>query len=116
MSMNEATKTLLERLLNKDEFSESELKALCYQCDDCPNIYAADYKTVNEIRGDDHRWDAEMKNIIEIGGHLFCIEWRRGLTESQEDYFDYQPYEVIRNEYQKTITVVEYNRVRGNER
>ena len=39
------------------------------------------------IDGEEHRWQKEKTTIINVDGRLIAIEWMRGLTEGQEDYF-----------------------------
>ena len=52
--------------------------------------------------GDSHRWDIEINSICELLGKYYCIQWRQGLTEYQEDSFeDSQPFEVYKYEYEK---------------
>lgn len=84
-------KEFLERYDSGGEFTETEIKGLV----DRGNF-------VDEIEGDDHRWDREITTIIEVDGRYFAIDWRRGLTEYQGNWFDNQPREVT-----KTTRMVE---------
>lgn len=59
-------------------------------------------------RGEDHRWDTEMTTICKICGRYFAIDWRAPLTEYREASYWNQPYEVIKHQYQKTITITEW--------
>lgn len=97
--------TLEEKILAKlnghTDLTESELKYFVWEMG----------KQVDEIEGEDHRWQREVKTIIEIDGKLYAVDWRRGLTESQESDFWEQPYEVERHEEVVTKTVVNYVRV-----
>ena len=60
------------------------------------------------IYGDYGRWTRIVRSIFEIEGRYFALDWQEGLTEYQDDCFSDQPVEVVRHEYQKTITVVEW--------
>lgn len=61
---------------------------------------------VETIEGDEGRWTRDIETIIEVNGRLFSINWKRGLTEYQEDSYDYQPVEVER--YEETVVVTKY--------
>ena len=61
---------------------------------------------VETIEGDEGRWTRYIETIIEVNGRLFSINWERGLTEYQENSYDYQPVEVER--YQETVVVTKY--------
>lgn len=51
-----------------------------------------DYKFYEEV-GDDSRWTRFMYTVSKLGDRYFEIYWQKGLTEMQEDYWDY-PIEV----------------------
>ena len=61
--------------------------------------------------GDKGRWDRSVNSICYLCRRYFEVDWSEGLTEYQENYFRTQPYEVKRVEYEKTITVTEWNAV-----
>lgn len=66
------------------EFNEKEIKNIVF-----------DYEhQVDEIEGEDHSWQKEMKTIVNFGDRYFAIDWMSGLTEHQENDFLEQPYEV----------------------
>lgn len=67
---------------------------------------------IYQKEGEEHRWDIEMFTVVELCGRTFGIDWRRGLTEDQEDSFMYQPYEVKEHTYQKTITITEWMKLK----
>lgn len=90
--------TIEEKILNGVELTERELKACAI---------GEEFEWVDEIEGDDHRWQTEVKTIFKIGEQLYAINWMRGLTECQEHSFYNQPYKVERHE--KVITVTTYN-------
>lgn len=81
-------------ILNKEEISEKDLANLvwCYEVD-C-------------VSGECHRWTQSVKSIVELCGRYFAIDWDRGLTEMQENYFYNQPYEVKKIE--KMVKVTEW--------
>ena len=66
---------------------------------------------VEEIEGDDHRWQREIRTIIDVDGQLYAIDWMRGLTECQENEFYDQPYKVKKVEKVITKTVVTYKKM-----
>jgi len=89
---------LIERCLKKD-LTESELTDIIF--DDSVA------KMVEEIEGADRRWVRSMETIIQIKDRYFSIQWDRGLTENQDNYFHSQPVEVIREEKVICKTVIE---------
>ena len=95
--------SLSDKFTNGEEFTESEIKSLVFGYHDEP------IQIIDEIEGDDHRWDREVKTIINVNGVLYAIEWRRALTETQENSFYNQPYKVIQRT--KIIEVNEYVKV-----
>lgn len=64
---------------------------------------------VDEIEGNDHRWQKEIQTIIDADGQLYAIDWMRGLTECQENEFFEQPYRVECVE--KMITIKNYEAI-----
>lgn len=87
----------LKRYEAGNEFSERELREMRW-----------DFPVESEHEGDDHRWTREITTVINVNGRFFRIDWRRGLTEMQDDEFWNQPVEVEKHEYEKTITVTEW--------
>ena len=92
-------KTIINKLKNREKLSEKEIKELVY-----------DGNYVDEIEGDDHRWQKEIQTIIDVDGQLYAIDWMRGLTECQENEFYDQPYKVKRVEKIVSKTVVTYKK------
>lgn len=90
-------------ILNKidmgEKLSEKELKMLCYE-----------FNEVERNEGENRRWSRSVVSIIKIGERFFKLVWEEGLTESQENEFYNQPYEVIKNTYEKTVTITEWNK------
>lgn len=91
---------IIKKLKDGEKLSESEIRELTRN---------GDY--VDEIEGDDHRWQKEMQTIIDVDGQLYAIDWMRGLTECQENEYLYQPYKVKKVEKVITKTVVNYKKV-----
>ena len=52
-----------------------------------------DNYSIYSDKGEDSRWTRFMYNLIKLGDRYFEIYWQKGLTEMQEDYWDY-PEEV----------------------
>lgn len=53
--------------------------------------------------GENRRWQRSVYDICMMCGRYFALTWEEGLTESQENEFFEQPYEV----YKKTTIIVE---------
>lgn len=92
---------IVQKIDNGEKLTESEIKECIW-----------DYPRVELIEGDSGRWTQYMKSIIELCGRTFCFPWEKGLTEYQENGFYYQPYEVKKHEYEKTITVTEWRKIK----
>lgn len=88
---------MLKKLLSGKTLSESEIKSLVFEYDEISKEY-----------GENRRWSRSIDTVIEIQNHYFLIEWEEGLTENQENEFFNQPVEVMKHEYEKTITVTEW--------
>lgn len=80
------------KLEDKAKLTSKEIQALVYE-----------YEVYSE-EGEEGRWDKDVLSVSEIGGKLYATRWRRGLTESQENSFYEQPYEVKMEE--KEVTVI----------
>ena len=48
-----------------------------------------DNYSIYSDEGEDGRWTRFMYNLIQLGDRYFEINWQKGLTEMQEDCFDY---------------------------
>jgi hypothetical protein len=93
--MDKYEQELLNKIDSEEPLSRSELCEL------------REYK-IEQSYGDNMRWYREVETICEIGDRYFCLNWYQGLTEMQDDEFDYQPFEVKKHTYEKTITVTEW--------
>lgn len=67
---------IINKLKNGEELSEKEIKKLVYEGD-----------FVDEIKGNDHRWQKEIQTIIDVDGQLYAVDWLMGLTECQKTSF-----------------------------
>ena len=84
-------KEIEQKVLNKQDLTESEIKFLVYEGDE-----------IDTLTGEKHRWCTFDSTIIKIKEKLYCIDWECGLTEYQDNYFPNQPYEV--EAFTRTIT------------
>ena len=100
--MNEFDQDFLEKYDSGYKFSSSELREICFELIEVESEY-----------GENLRWVRPVTRIYQVGNRYFCLEWFEGLTESQEDEFWEQPYEVEKKEYEKTITVTEWIKKEG---
>ena len=75
----------MEELLRKIDNHEDLSSQDYWEMIDNHSIYSEE--------GEDSRWTRFMYNLIKLGDRYFEIYWQKGLTEMQEDYWDY-PEEV----------------------
>lgn len=103
MSRAELSQYVLDAIKTGDELPEDALKRLALE----PPIL------VDEVEGDFHRWDREVKTVFKLEGddRLWAIDWRNALTELQEDEFCEQPYQVTMMERKVTAILREYEPV-----
>lgn len=92
---------ILGKIDTGEKLSEKELRDLQYN-----------FHEVDSIYGDNRRWSRSVRSIFEIGDRFFALDWEEGLTEYQEDEYYNQPVEVVKHEYQKTITVTEWQELK----
>lgn len=90
------------KIINGEVLTEKELE--CCAWGDVGNF-------IDEEEWCSGRWTQSMSTIFEIEGQLYCIDWKRGLTEYQENEYWNQPYKVRREERVVTTTVVNYVRM-----
>ena len=99
--MDDFEKKMLSKIDSGESLTSNELSKLVYDYD------------IDTQEGDDGRWVRGMYTVVELGERYFGIDWFKGLTECQENEFDFQPEEVERHE--KVITVIEWLPIkRGN--
>lgn len=89
---------MVENIDKNKSLTEHELQRLVYEYE------------IDRQNGENNRWNRYVTSIVELCKRTFCIEWQQGLTEQQPNYFDKQPYEVIKKIRKKTITVTEWNK------
>lgn len=79
---------MLDKILKGEKLTEKELRTLVTEYD-----VATEY-------GDDHRWTREAFTVVKLNDidrlcyRYFGIDWMKALTETGEDEFYNQPYEV----------------------
>lgn len=97
MELRECEKDFLEKYDSGHEFDEDELGEL-----------RLDLKEESVEYGENERWCRSVTSILKVGNRYFALYWQQGLTESQPDEFYAQPVEVVKHEYEKTITITEW--------
>lgn len=88
------------KLAKRERLTEEEISTLVYE-----------YEEVYKEEGEESRWSRNILSVIDLNGKLYAIDWDRGLTESQENSFYGQPYEVTMEEKEVTITETIIKRV-----
>ena len=58
--------------------------------------------------GENRRWSRTVTTEVEYDGRFFIINWEEGLTESQENEFYDQPYEVEKITETQTVVATKY--------
>lgn len=91
---------LLQKVLNGEYLEENELAELFYEYDDL---------IVDEDEGDNRRWSCFVTKTLNIFGRFFVVSGDIGLTEYQENCFDYQPEEYLNEPEVKTVKVFSFN-------
>ena len=85
------TEELKKKILAGEELTEREVRDL------------RDYE-VDEVKGENRRWERHNQIIVEIDGRFFQVEFEEGLTEEQEnEYWPQVAVEVVKKEKQVTI-------------
>lgn len=97
---------IIKKIKEKKEFSECELEELAFESE-CGGLF--ENNLVEVIKRDDTRWSKNMTTVLEFDGELYAIDWRKGLTEQQENAFYKQPYKVRKTE--RVITITDYERI-----
>lgn len=95
---------MVHKIDNNEPLTEDELKALV-----CENYNVSRSQgEVARMIGDSGRWTKTVSSVIELCGRYFEIDWEQGLTESQENEFLEQPYEVELRTSEKIMEVYEW--------
>ncbi|PIT07990.1 hypothetical protein [Snodgrassella communis] len=79
-----------KKIIAGEELSDDELREVlaCFE--------------VDEEVTDKNRWDEDVQTIVRLNDKYYAIDWRRGLTENQDNSYGNQPYEVLKRT--KTVT------------
>ncbi len=105
---NEKAKAkIIEKIKTGKELTEDELEELAF----CSNFKYELFSdnVIKIIKRDDTRWSKNMTTVLEFDGELYAIDWRKGLTEQQENAFCKQPYKTKKIE--RVITITDYERI-----
>lgn len=90
---DEEEENILYDLLNSGEkLTEEELEYIAYE-DVC----------IEQIDEGSGRWERYMTSIFQVKDQYWALDWAKGLTENQEDYFYQQPYQVKKIEEVKIV-------------
>lgn len=87
----------LKRMDNGEHFSEEELESIIWEGIDDTNS-PIDFYEEDKIEGDSGRWQKLITKVFCFGDRFFAIDYEQGLTEYQENSYEYQPYEVTKKE------------------
>lgn len=105
--------TIIEKMYAGEKLSEKELQYLATGYSRYCDTEPGEYEEIDQIDGESGRWMQAMETIIRVGDDLWCIPWKSGLTECQENEFYLQPYRVERKE--RVITQVYYEKIAEDE-
>lgn len=84
---------VVKKIDGGEKLTEEEISSLIW-----------DYEQVYEEEGNEHRWDREVLTVVKICNRYFAINWRRGLTEIQDNCYYEQPYEVACENITEVVT------------
>ena len=84
---------MVEKIDNKIELTKDEVRNLVFR------------EAYEVAAGENRRWSRTISSLFEYGDRLFMVDWEQGLTESQENMFYAQPYEVEKTVTTRTIEV-----------
>lgn len=87
---------VLKKIRNKEDFTQEEIESLFYMLEQ-----------VDEKKYDKRRWYIPVETIFKVKDTYILLEWDEGLTEYQDNVYDFNPYEVYYKE--KTIIVKEWH-------
>lgn len=75
----------------------------------CDIIYEEvdEIEIIEEEEYEHGRWNASMGTIFKLNNKYYCIYWYKALTEIQEDYFDEQVAQEVK-QVKKMIEVTEW--------
>lgn len=84
---------MVEKIDGKIELTEDEVRNLVFR------------EAHEVMSGENRRWSRTISSLFEHDDRLFMVDWEQGLTESQENMFYDQPYEVEKTVTTRTIEV-----------
>lgn len=91
---------LVNKLYSGEELNENELQFLAtgFYLSSMKNMIDEEdmdaITLIDEQDGDSGRWTKHKTTIFKVNNDLWCVQWREGLTELQENEFYNQPYKV----------------------
>ena len=97
--INHFEEIIVNKIDNKEKLTREELSEIIF-----------DYEIETEY-GENRRCTRSASTVVKLCNRFFMIDWEEGLTESQENEYYNQPYEVKKHTYEKTITVTEWLKV-----
>ena len=93
------------------EFTKDELKELIY----CHHYKKEPLELVDEnFSSDLDRWTRSVTTILKAEDRYFRFTWEQGLTECQENYFPFNPVEVVKKEETRLVTVTSWREKNEN--
>lgn len=107
MNIEKEKAEIVEKIKTGKELTEDELEELAFNSDFRGELFSDNL--IEVIKRDDTRWSKNMTTVLEFDGELYAIDWRKGLTEQQENAFYKQPYRVRKTE--RVITIADYERI-----
>lgn len=84
---------MVEKIDGKIELTEDEVRNLVFR------------EAYEVMSGENKRWSRTISSLFEYEDRFFMVDWEQGLTESQENMFYDQPYEVEKTVTTRTIEV-----------
>lgn len=95
----------INKIENNYSFNSDELEALA-------NDEA--FETLDRISNGHGRWTEYITTIFTVQERYFAIDWQKGLTECQENFYYDQPYEV--RPHEKVIVTTEWLPIKEEQR
>lgn len=103
--MDNFERELIDKIDNADSLTERELRTFVWEVGE----------EVDREEGENRRWSRSVNVIKQVDDRFFSINYEEGLTESQDNEYYEQPEEVVKHEYEKTITVTEWKPINKEE-
>lgn len=103
--MDNFGRELIDKIDNADSLTERELRTFVWEVGE----------EVDREEGENRRWSRSVNVIKQVDDRFFSINYEEGLTESQDNEYYEQPEEVVKHEYEKTITVTEWKPINKEE-